>query len=104
MLFVLFLTFVLYFSQANAGANLITHAPEIANWVASLYPDKRLVIGSYVYLDSAMFVKGEEKEKKRRKLQYLSFIFLSFSMSEKNPFLCLSSFSQFFFLFFSSSG
>lgn len=41
----------------NAGANLITQAPEIANWIASLYPDKKLVLGSYVYLDSAMFVK-----------------------------------------------
>ena len=42
---------------ANAGGNLISHCPEIANWVSSLYPDKQLVLGSYVYLDSAMFVK-----------------------------------------------
>jgi len=42
---------------ANAGGNLISHCPEIANWVSSLYPEKKLVLGSYVYLDSAMFVK-----------------------------------------------
>jgi hypothetical protein len=41
----------------NAGGNLITQAPEIANWIISLYPDKQIVLGSYVYLDSAMFVK-----------------------------------------------
>lgn len=42
---------------ANAGANLITDCPEIANWIIKLYPDKQLVLGSYVYLDSALFVK-----------------------------------------------
>ncbi len=40
---------------ANAGANLIASAPEIANWIISLYPKKQLVLGSYVYLDSAMY-------------------------------------------------
>ncbi len=42
---------------ANAGGNLIAQAPEIANWIVDLYPGKQLVLGSYVYLDSAMFVK-----------------------------------------------
>jgi hypothetical protein len=42
---------------ANAGVDLTRDAPEIANWLCSVYPDKRLVIGSYVYLDSAFFVK-----------------------------------------------
>ena len=42
---------------ANAGGNLITQCPEIANWISTLYPEKQLVLGSYVYLDSAMFVK-----------------------------------------------
>eukprot|EP01121_Diplochlamys_sp_Union-15-3_P007664 TRINITY_DN1965_c0_g1_i1.p1 TRINITY_DN1965_c0_g1~~TRINITY_DN1965_c0_g1_i1.p1 ORF type:complete len:531 (+),score=77.14 TRINITY_DN1965_c0_g1_i1:88-1680(+) len=43
---------------ANAGCNLITQTPEIANWIKSL--DTKglpLVIGSYVYLDSDRFVK-----------------------------------------------
>jgi hypothetical protein len=39
---------------ANAGANLIAQAPEIANWITTLHPKKQLVLGSYVYLDSAM--------------------------------------------------
>ena len=42
---------------ANAGCDLITQAPEIANWIISLFPDKQIVLGSYVYLDSALFVK-----------------------------------------------
>ena len=50
-------SYVLSELAANAGGNLISHCPEIANWVSSLYPEKQLVLGSYVYLDSAMFVK-----------------------------------------------
>lgn len=43
----------------NAGANLITHAPEINNWLTSneVYPDKQLIVGCYVYLDGEAHVK-----------------------------------------------
>jgi len=43
----------------NAGANLITHAPEINNWLTSkdVYPDKQLTVGCYVYLDGEAHVK-----------------------------------------------
>lgn len=30
---------------ANAGANLFTDTPEIANWLANLMPDKDFTIG-----------------------------------------------------------
>lgn len=41
----------------NAGSNLITQAPEILNWLKTVYPDKKLVVGNYVYLDGENFVK-----------------------------------------------
>eukprot|EP01114_Cavostelium_apophysatum_P017977 TRINITY_DN545_c0_g1_i1.p1 TRINITY_DN545_c0_g1~~TRINITY_DN545_c0_g1_i1.p1 ORF type:complete len:531 (+),score=139.84 TRINITY_DN545_c0_g1_i1:67-1659(+) len=42
---------------ANAGSNLITQAPEINNWLCSLYPEKNLLVGCYVYLDGDAHVK-----------------------------------------------
>jgi len=42
---------------ANAGSNLITQFPEIHNWLSTLYPDKQLVVGCYVYLDGEAHVR-----------------------------------------------
>jgi len=42
---------------ANAGSNLITQFPEINNWLCSLYPNKPLTVGCYVYLDGENHVK-----------------------------------------------
>jgi len=42
---------------ANSGANLITQAPEINNWLQTVYPDKPLTVGCYVYLDGENHVK-----------------------------------------------
>jgi len=41
----------------NAGSNLITQAPEINNWLQTVYPDKQLIVGCYVYLDGEAHVK-----------------------------------------------
>jgi hypothetical protein len=41
----------------NAGSNLITQAPEINNWLQTVYPDKPLTVGCYVYLDGEAHVK-----------------------------------------------
>jgi len=41
----------------NAGSNLITQAPEINNWLQTVYPDKKLTVGCYVYLDGENHVK-----------------------------------------------
>ncbi len=41
----------------DGGIVRTTQAPEIANWLCSLEPDKRMVVGSYVYLDGELFVK-----------------------------------------------
>jgi len=41
----------------NAGSNLITQAPEINNWLQTVYPDKNLTVGCYVYLDGENHVK-----------------------------------------------
>lgn len=46
------------FLASVSGADILTHAPEIANWLISLYPGKRLVIGSYIYLDGANHVRA----------------------------------------------
>jgi hypothetical protein len=40
---------------ANAGCNLFTNTPEIANWLLTVHPGKQLVIGGYAYLDGALF-------------------------------------------------
>lgn len=45
-------------AASRAGANLITQTPEIRTWVASLAPGKRLVIGSYAYLDGEAHVRA----------------------------------------------
>merc|ERR1712057_82588 len=41
----------------NVGCNLLTETPEIRNWLQSVHKGKSLVIGSYAYLDGALFVK-----------------------------------------------
>jgi len=41
----------------NAGGNLITHFPEINNWLRGVQPGKPLIVGSYVYLDGEAHVK-----------------------------------------------
>ena len=41
----------------SRGRDLITQTPEIRTWVASLAPGKRLVIGSYAYLDGEAHVR-----------------------------------------------
>ena len=41
----------------NAGCNLLTQTPEIRNWLMTVHKGKQLVIGSYAYLDGALFVK-----------------------------------------------
>jgi len=41
----------------NAGSNLITQAPEILNWLQTVYPDKPITVGCYVYLDGEAHVK-----------------------------------------------
>lgn len=40
------------------GADILTHTPELANWLESIFPGKRLVIGSYIYLDGADHVRA----------------------------------------------
>ena len=40
-----------------AGCNLLTQIIELRDWLIQQYPTKRLVIGSYAYLDSSEFVK-----------------------------------------------
>jgi hypothetical protein len=41
----------------RAGCNLLTQIVELRDWLISLEPTKRLVLGSYAYLDSKDFVK-----------------------------------------------
>jgi len=41
-----------------AGADVITHTPELKNWLCGLAPGKRLVLGSYIYLDGADHVRA----------------------------------------------
>jgi len=41
----------------QAGSNLITQAPEINNWLQTVYPEKKLTVGCYVYLDGEAHVK-----------------------------------------------
>lgn len=41
----------------NAGCNLFTETPEIANWVSSLYPKESFIMGAYAYLDGELHVR-----------------------------------------------
>ena len=41
----------------TAGADLVSQTPEIRTWLASLEPGKRLIIGSYAYLDGEAHVR-----------------------------------------------
>jgi len=40
-----------------SGCDLLTQTPEIASWVCSVAPGKRLTIGNYTYLDGALHVQ-----------------------------------------------
>jgi len=40
-----------------SGTNLITHLPEIANWLVDGFTDRNLLIGAYAYLNGALFVR-----------------------------------------------
>ena len=42
----------------TAGADLIADAPEIRTWLAGIEPTKRLVVGSYAYLDGEAHVRA----------------------------------------------
>lgn len=41
----------------SAGADLLSAAPKIANWLVEQQKGKQLVLGGYAYLDSALFVR-----------------------------------------------
>jgi len=41
----------------NAGGNLMTGVPEIFNWLKTVYPDKPITVGCYVYLDGEAHVR-----------------------------------------------
>jgi len=41
----------------NAGANLMTDTPEIANWLATVCPGEPITLGGYAYLDGARHVQ-----------------------------------------------
>jgi len=41
----------------NSGTNMVTHAPEIANWLIDNFTDRKLMIGGYTYLKTDMFLR-----------------------------------------------
>lgn len=41
-----------------AGADVMTQSPELAAWLSTLYPDRTMVIGSYIYLDGEAHVRA----------------------------------------------
>lgn len=43
---------------AAAGADVLTDAPALVEWLAGVAPGKRLVIGNYIYLDSEAHVRA----------------------------------------------
>jgi len=43
---------------AAAGADVLTDAPALVDWLSEIAPGKRLVIGSYIYLDSEAHVRA----------------------------------------------
>ena len=42
---------------AVAGANLLTHGPEVCNWLCSVCPGNTLTVGAYAYMDGTLFVR-----------------------------------------------
>eukprot|EP01059_Diplonema_ambulator_P007541 TRINITY_DN17001_c0_g3_i1.p1 TRINITY_DN17001_c0_g3~~TRINITY_DN17001_c0_g3_i1.p1 ORF type:complete len:739 (+),score=296.22 TRINITY_DN17001_c0_g3_i1:48-2219(+) len=40
-----------------AGCDLLGKTPEIRTWLMGLYPEERLILGAYAYLDGPLFVK-----------------------------------------------
>jgi len=40
-----------------SGANLLSHTPEIANWLVDVCPGEPLTVGNYTYLDGALHVQ-----------------------------------------------
>jgi len=41
----------------NAGCDLLTNFPEVADWLVGLHPNKEMIIGSFCYLDGELFIK-----------------------------------------------
>jgi len=41
----------------RAGCDLLRDAPEIADWISTVCPNKTLVIGTYAYMDASDFVR-----------------------------------------------
>lgn len=41
-----------------AGADVIERGPELITWLAALYPSKKMVIGSYIYVDGEAHVRA----------------------------------------------
>eukprot|EP00392_Amoebophrya_sp_AT5.2_P017627 g18022.t1 len=42
---------------AIAGCDLLAQTPEVRNWLLTVSPNERLVIGAYAYLDGPLFVR-----------------------------------------------
>lgn len=42
----------------RAGADVIAQAPELAAWLSGLFPQRTMVIGSYIYLDGEAHVRA----------------------------------------------
>jgi hypothetical protein len=66
--------------HASSGCNLFTDTPRIRDWVIKLYPDKKLSVGSYAYLNGALHVQvslamdaicKDLSEKRQAALSYL---------------------------------
>lgn len=65
---------------AASGCNLFTDTPRIRDWVISLYPGKKISVGSYAYLNGALHVQvslamdaicKDLSEKRQASLSYL---------------------------------
>lgn len=42
---------------AVAGANLLTHGPEVCNWLCTVCPGETFTVGAYAYMDGTLFVR-----------------------------------------------
>lgn len=65
---------------AGSGCNLFTDTPRIRDWVIGLYPEKKISVGSYAYLNGALHVQvslamdaicKDLSEKRQASLSYL---------------------------------
>lgn len=43
---------------AVAGADIMEHLPSVIRWLHTLFPDKEMVVGSYIYLDGEAHVRA----------------------------------------------